>query len=416
MPSTDKTQPFEKVTYLASHCEHARSILLLIGLIGPYYKTTGSACSWALIALLLLQLGQLDIGKQIAINSLTLIAALSLGSLFSVNPMIALEGCGRIFLSMLFFIPGVKLGRRLSKQPIMSQSILPMTALYGSHFLFLRNHGDISFYGLSSNPNTVGQGLAYGLLLLLIISSAELTHWRTNCKSLHGITKPTAFRLAVISTTALAGTYLLIMANCRQGWLSIAAAAFTLCMLKRGMSKKAKLIIILSIGVLLATLVNLRDQKGFGYGSVGERLDLWSNSLQAWLTHFPLFGAGLGSFEQMAKYHHYGNITTAHRNPHNIVIELLFTGGIWAMMCIISYLVATGKDCFKGVISQPNSYISLASIAALIGLLTLGMLDMSFTSTRYMGSIAAVAGILYSQIKKGQSISQQKTKHGQLHS
>lgn len=144
-------------------------------------------------------------------------------------------------------------------------------------------------------------------------------------------------------------------------------------------------------------------------GSVSENLDLWGNSMQAWLAHFSLFGTGLGFFEEVAKYHHHGNITTAYQNPKNIVIKLIFTGGIWNMKCVTSYLVTTRKDCLKGIISQPGNCISLTSIANLIGLLTLGMLDMSFTNTRYMDSIAAVAGIPYSQTKQTESTTQQKT-------
>jgi hypothetical protein len=390
MPSTGQTQPARP----ARLYEHALSILLLIGLVGTYYKSTGAACAWILITLLLFQFRQLEIGKRVLVNSLALLAALSLGSLLSVNPLIALEGCGRIFLSMLFFIPGVYLGRQLSKQPLLARSILPLTALYGSHFLFQHNHGDISFYGLSDNPNTVGQGLVYGLLLLLILSAAETTHWRTS---------KTTLSLAMIGSTAFMGIYLLITANCRQGWLAIAAAAFTLCMCQRSVSKTTKLSISLAIGLLLGVLVYLMDQKGFGYGSVGERMDLWSHSLQAWLSHFPVFGAGLGSFQQMAEYHHYGNVTMAYWNPHNIAIELLFTGGIWALACLIAYLVAMKNEYFAGINSQPLNAIGLASIAALIGLLTLGMLDMGLTSTRYMGSIAAIAGILYSQAKPAKS-------------
>jgi hypothetical protein len=415
MPSTGQAQPSHPATrreacpathpatHPATRYEQALSILLLIGLVGTYYKTTGATCSWILIALLLFQFKQLDIGRRVLVNSLALLAALALGSLLSVNPPIALEGCGRILLSMLFFIPGVYLGRQLSRRPLLARSILPVTALYASHFFFIRNHGDIRFYGLSDNPNTVGQGLVYGLLLLLVLSAAETTHWRASKTGLHGFTRLTTLRLALIGATALMGTYLLISANCRQGWLAMAAAAFTLCMLQQSISKRAKLLTTVVIGLLLAALVYLKDQKGFGYGSVGERMDLWSHSLQAWLNHFPLFGAGLGSFEQMAEYHHYGNVTMTYWNPHNIAVELLFTGGIWGLICLVAYLVAMKNEYFPGSNSQPLNAIGLASIAALIGLLTLGMLDMGLTSTRYMGSIAAVAGILYAQAKPARS-------------
>lgn len=407
MQSSDQAQPAHPTTLY----ERTLSILVLIGLVGSYYKDIGTACAWILILLLLYRFKQLEISKQIFVYSLALLAALGLGSLLSINPLIALKGCIKIFLIMLFFFPGVYLGRQLNKQPLPVQSILPLTALYGSHFLFLRNYDGIWFYGISKNPNSVGQALVYGLLLLLIIGAAETTHWQANKASFNSLTSSTTLRLALIGSTALMGTFLLIAANCRQGWLSLAAAAFTLCMLQRSIPKRAKLLITLAISLVLAALVCFRDQKGFGYGSVGERMDLWSHSLQAWLSHFPLFGAGLGSFKQMAAYHYYGNVTMAYRNPHNIAIELLFTGGVWALICLVVYLIAMGKEYFANVNSQPLNAIGIASIAALIGLLTLGMFDLGLTTTRYMGSIAAVAGILYSQARPARSIPKTEINH-----
>ena len=130
-----------------------------------------------------------------------------------------------------------------------------------------------------------------------------------------------------------------------------------------------------------------------------ERLDLWTHSLQAWAYHFPLFGAGYGSFEDMAEFHYYGNVTMAYWNPHNILIELLFSGGSWGVACFLIYILAIRKELAPAFAATRLNAITLTSFAGLAGLLALGMLDMGLTSTRYIGSIATLVGVLYSQAR-----------------
>lgn len=377
----------------------AVSLLLPIGIVGTYYKSIGAACSWILILLLMFQIRTLEIDRKVVVKSLALIGAISLGSLLAVKPIISLEGCGRILISMLFFIPGVFLGRQLDKSPLPWWSVAPLTALYGSHFFYPRNHGDIKFFGLSDNPNTVGQGLVFGLFILLIAAAAEFLHLRSSTGNRRNIGFQAKLRIALIGLTAVVSTTLLIMANCRQGWLSVAIAAVIFCMANNQLTKRIRAIFALSAASLLAALVYFRDQKGFGYGSVGERLDLWTHSLQAWAYHFPLFGAGYGSFEDMAEFHYYGNVTMAYWNPHNILIELLFSGGIWGVACFLIYILAIRKELAPAFAATRLNAITLTSFAGLAGLLALGMLDMGLTSTRYIGSIATLVGVLYSQAR-----------------
>lgn len=386
---------------------HVIQAISLIGLTGIYYKSAGAALAWLLVALTAwTQIREAPHGSlsthrlwtsRLWTNRLfrlafCLITALALGSLFSVNPLLSLEGCLKIALGMLFFIPGLFLGRQLQRGPLPWWQIAPFSLLYLSHFLFPHSYEGNLIFGFSDNPNTIGQGATYALLLLGIISCAEPPGNRD---------VPLSKRLLLLITAAIL-TSLLIISNCRQGWLAIATGATVFVMTDQRISGTRKTLLALASATALGTLVAVRDYKGFGYGSVGERLDLWSRSLQAWIQHFPIFGAGFSSYEAMSKYYYFGNVTRIYWHPHNVIVEILFSGGLWAAIAITAFIIALARHLSRQQPLREADGISRACLGALAGMLVIGQLDMGITSIRFTGSLAALAGLFYAQFRHRQ--------------
>jgi len=361
-----------------------------IGLVGIFYPGWGRVAVWVLFGLSCLSLPVGAIDLRLLRNAGLFVMALALGALFSANPEVSLSGCGRIALGLCMFVPGVYLGWRLRNG---YASILAplLILLFGSlHFAFPVIYSGNLVFGFDQNPNIIGRGLTYGLLLLGVITAAAPRHFYRLVPGRHGLF-PILLALDWIVLSAL-----LMISNYRSGWLALCVFALLLILRSKDLARRFKIAFLAGVSALFVGLVALRDWKGFGYGSVGERLDLWTRALTGWFDQHLVFGAGFKSFNLMGHLYYYGDVTRTYRYPHNVIVEYIFSSGIFGLLVLVVFLLAQARVFWASGL-RAQSPASRASVAALISVVIAGQLDMELASFSYIAALASIAGLLYSE-------------------
>lgn len=373
--------------------------LILIATVGNFYKTIGSLVSWGIICILLPNLKAIGLRPGALKSCLALFAALSAGAALSAHPLASLQGSITIGLGMLFFIPGFYLGSLLANRRLHIFTIAPVSLLVFAHFAFPQAAGNINYFGFFGNPNNVGQGLAFTIMILLVVFCNEDISTLIKSLSANKLEANAYLKRIILVISTIAGAFvLLIICNSRASWLGLFAMALTFFLSARSVSLKYKMIMAVSLSILLFSILLVFDSKGFGAGSsIKERIDMASFSIRAWHNHFPIFGAGYGLFQEISYSQKFGTTTWQHVTPHNVYIDFLFSGGIWGAASVATFASYQARIFKQHCAENAINSVSLMSFSCIIGVLAIGMLDFSANSTRFIGMLATLSGIIYSQ-------------------
>lgn len=368
--------------------------LCLAAPVGMFYDSLGRLLIWSLFGVSLISFRRLQIDWRLGLATALYLISLALISLYSLNPAPSLAAVARMCLGFLIFLPGVYVGIRWRRMPPGLISFLPVLILAAAHLLSPQPFEGRVFFGFEENPNIVGRGLTVAVLGLF---NAGCSLWdlsavdpRFHGRALRAV-RWFAYGLSVVAIIAL-----LVVSNFRSGWLGLCAAALWFLFSSRSLTYRKKLAISLVLGLLLALLIFFKDYKGFGYGSVGERLDLWTRAVLSWHDGFFLFGSGFSSFNQMSHLYFYGNVSRAFNYPHNIVVEILFSVGFLGLIATLAF-VAYQIRIFWGSRLDFASPLARSAFASVLTLLIIGQFDMEFSSFDYIASVSFFSGMLYAQ-------------------
>ena len=365
--------------------------LLFLGLIGIYYPGWGRVMAWLSFAVALSRYAELEINHIFHRNVLMLLGSLALISMQSAYPYNSICAVADIGLGFCMFLPGVLFGRQLLERPYQTVPLLLACLLTLIHLLFPVTVFEHLSYGFFDNPNLNGRGLSFVGLLLGILFWSFL-----KSPLLEKLPRSQLFHRFLLIAFANAGIcILLVLTNYRAGWLAIASFFILSCSLLFRAAPFLRLAVSTSVCACLVVLVSLFDVKGFGYGSVGERLLMWNCSLESWVHKYFWFGAGFDSFKRLRLQCMPNSAIGLHAYPHNVTIELLLSVGIVGSLCVLVFvLIQLRSLILSGCFRSP---VAIAAFSAVIGLFVSSQLDMKFASFTYVGSVSALVGIIYSQ-------------------
>lgn len=375
----------------ARGCAVLEEALLLVAPMGIYYNTPGRLMTWILFAFALVSLGRLAIDRRLVAITLLFVGALLVGALLSANPSQSIDGVSRIAYGFCMFLPGVLLGVRLKTEALGLISLVPALVLALMHFWSPVRYGDLLVYGFESNPNSIGHGLLFALLLLFVVLLFRVRRrlWWDG-RSFWSF-------LSLLLVIVIFGV-LLVISNYRAGWIGVAIFAVLSLLGAPVVSPGLRLLGVASSVMVLLALLGVRDVKGFGYGSVGERLDLWSRSLGAWWSQFFWFGSGYRSFFEMSHLYYYGSVTKAYRFPHNILIEIAFSSGVFGIAAWVLWVAALCVLLNRAMASAGPCWFSCSPLFGIVVFLCVGQVGMQLASFPYIASISIFLGIFWAQL------------------
>ena len=368
----------------------AFDVLLFLGLVGIFYPGWGRVMAWLSCAAALASYDELNINPVLLRNGAILLLPMMFTTLVSSNQVQSAGAVLDVGLGLCMFLPGILFGRRLFCRPLQWAPLAVTFLFVLIHFAFPLAYLDRISYGFFDNPNLNGRGLAYVALLLGILM------WAFASSDKGGISRFRRRVFVCLFAFASVGVIsLLILTNYRAGWLSLTFFLVTSFFVVARASNLIKTAVLALFSSGLVGLINFVDVKGFAYGSVGERLLMWRCSLESWIKNYFWFGSGFDSFKSLRLACLPDSAINVHSYPHNILIELLLSGGLVGFACAFIFVVYEFRALIRaGCFSGP---VASAALCAILGLLLSGQLGMKFASFTFIGSISALVGIVYSQ-------------------
>lgn len=365
-------------------------MLLFLGLVGIFYPGWGRVMAWLSCAAALASYYELNINPVLLRNGAILLLPMMLTTLLSSNQLQSAGAVLDVGLGLCMFLPGLLFGRRLFCRPLQWAPLAVTFLFILIHFAFPVTYLDRISYGFFDNPNINGRGLTYVALLLGILKWAFASTYTDRFSRVRIRILACLFAVASVGIISL-----LILTNYRAGWLAITFFWVTSFFVVARASNLLKTAVLVLFSGGLVGLIKLVDVKGFAYGSVGERLLMWHCSLVSWFNNYFWLGSGFDSFKGLRLACLPESAINVHSYPHNILIELLLSGGLIGLVCVFIFLVyefrvLIGAGCF-------SSPVALAALCAILSLLISGQLGMKFASFTFIGSISALVGIVYSQ-------------------
>lgn len=387
-------------TKINSTITRSLDAILPLAIVASFFKALGIALIFTVILLLVLYAKE-AIRPALAplIKFCAIFAALLIGSLLSAQPLSSFADCLKIGAASLLFIPGYYLGSLLLDKRLSTFSIVPLSLIVIGNFGFARSFGDINYFGYYTNPNITAHGLVASIMILTIILSSE-DGGQTKQNDGEALRSPvTRLKVGIIIFTIACGLVLLVLTNSRQTWLALFLMSMVQTCSRPKLRGGLRIFLPLVITSLLILLLTLFDRKELSLDSnLKERIDMMSFAIRVGLNHFPIFGAGYGTFKEVSLSGTFGQVYWHHVTPHNVYIDLLFSGGIWAVAIVIISIFYLVKSIMNYLARHTPSPIFLSSLASIVGLLGMGMVDFSFANQRFLGSLFALLGILYSEM------------------
>jgi O-antigen ligase len=147
-----------------------------------------------------------------------------------------------------------------------------------------------------------------------------------------------------------------------------------------GASSKKSLIPVLSFVIaLLGYLIYLGVSpiiQRFAQSGISshERLLVWSASMTAF-RDFPLFGAGLGTFQHIFPMYKPDGITMFYQHAHNDYIEILLELGIIGALLVLLFLGHAGKHILYVRWRGRERYLKAAFVASLVSIAVFSLFD-----------------------------------------
>ncbi len=295
----------------------------------------------------------------------------------STDPSRSAKGGYDIVRGLLVFFPAVWLGGQLTKVHGKSIGLSIGLLFILANFAFPGINGVQEFYGFYDNPNNVAVTLA-GYLFLLVALYPKL---HDGSRKWH---------LLAFITALCAALFLLALANSRGSWLGVAVAFYLIALLQKNIANRIKLALFFAVGAGLLALVVLVDLKGFGYGTVGARIEIWKGLWALTVTDHLWLGYGINSVK---------DILTASALPtltaHNIFLELFVSTGLIGVAAFT--YIAYRLSVFLLKQNYAGGPVLYAGIGGLMAFLVMGQFDLKFASYKFIAMVSCFLGLIYSQ-------------------
>lgn len=289
----------------------------------------------------------------------------------------AAKGAYDIMRGLLVFFPAVWLGGQLTKA-CPGKSIAMVIGLFFvlANFALPGTYYGQEHYGFHDNPNNVAVTLTAYLFLLVALYPKPPGGSR--------------WHLLALSIALCAALFLLASANSRGSWLGVAAAFSAIILLQPNIDRRIKLTLVCAVGGGLAALVALVDLKGFGYGTVGARIEIWKGLWALTVPTHVWLGYGVNNVKDVMMASGLPTLTA-----HNIFLEVFVSAGLIGLSAFV-YIVYR-LAAFLLSQSYARGPVLYAGIGGLTAFLVMGQFDLKFASFRFIGMISCFLGLIYSQ-------------------
>lgn len=293
----------------------------------------------------------------------------------SADPSRSSKGAYDIVRGLLVFFPAVWLGGQLTRVQGKSIAVFVGLLFVLANFAFFNTFQGQDFFGFHDNPNNAAVTLTAYLFLLVSLYAKQPT-------------KP--WHLLGFGTALCAALFLLVLANSRGAWLGIAAAFSLIVLLQPNISRRLKLALVLAAGAGLLALVALVDWKGFGYGTVGARLEIWKGLWGLTVPNHLWLGYGVNSVKDVMMASGLPTLTA-----HNIFLEVFVSAGLIGLSALV--YIAYRLAVFLLKQRYASGPVLYAGIGGLTAFLVMGQFDLKFASFKFIGMISCFLGLIYSQ-------------------
>jgi O-antigen ligase len=189
------------------------------------------------------------------------------------------------------------------------------------------------------------------------------------------------------------------------GFLCSALFLFVLARMRRGLRKK--IIVPVFAGLLLFLMVMLAgwDRIEGRFEQLGaeaslKRAEVWTDSAEI-VRNYPLFGTGLGTFQNSYPQYQSHSSTTFYDHVHNDYVELLTDTGLAGFILGGALVVTFFSMLFSAWLKRHRTYtktIGAGGMASLIAILVHSFTDFNLHIPANAMLLTVVAGITYSVI------------------
>jgi len=167
----------------------------------------------------------------------------------------------------------------------------------------------------------------------------------------------------------------------RGGILSFLAGALTLGCITfwTTPSRKKLLPVFVFLGALLAYLLYLGASpiiQRFAQADLAqnERFTVWQASIIAF-RDFPIFGAGLGTYQHVFPAHKPLGVRMFYQHAHNDYVELLVELGVIGMALLVLLLFTAGQALLRGEWDERESHLKAGFVASLVSMVVFSAFD-----------------------------------------
>lgn len=306
----------------------------------------------------------------------------------SADPSRSAKGAYDIARGLLVFFPALWLGMQLARAREKSIAMFVGLVFILANFAFAGVYSGQKYYGFHDNPNNVAVTLTAYLFLLMAFCPcprADFGKWA----------------LPAFAAGICAALFLLILANSRGAWLGVAVAFSLVVMLLPGVARRLKLTLILAAAAGFLVLVLLADWKGFGYNTVGARIEIWKGLLSLTVPDHIWLGYGINYIKHILMASGLPTLTA-----HNVLLELFVSTGIIGMMAFL--YIAYRLTVFMLRQKYAQGAVLYAGIGGLAAFLVMGQFDLKFSSFNFIGMVSCFLGLIYSQRLQAVSVQQDK--------
>ena len=305
------------------------------------------------------------------------IAYVVIFAVVSTDPSRSAKGAYDIVRGLLVFFPAVWLGVQLARVQERSFAVFIGLLFILANLAFPHVIGEQVFYGYHDNPNNVAVALTAHLFLLAALYPQRLAG-------------PRFWHVLAFVAALCAALLLLVLANSRGSWLGVAVAFSLITMLQPAIPRRIKLALILAAGAGLLALVTLADMKGFGYGTVGARIEIWTGLWKLTVTDHLWLGYGINYVKDVLMASGLPTLTA-----HNVFLELFVSTGLIGLttfLYIVYRLVA-----FLLRQNYTRGAVLYAGVGGLAAFLVMGLFDLKFASFKFIAMTSCFLGLIYSQ-------------------
>lgn len=351
--------------------------LVLIALFAIQLPDGGSLFLLPALLLAYMQRSTFHIESELKWIAAVFVLYLLFFSIVSTDPSRSAKGAYDIMRGLLVFFPALWLGKQLAQTQGRSIALLIGLLFILVNFAFPIANGDQTFYGLYDNPNNVAVALTGSLFLLVALYPTLQNHFRQ-------------WQLPVFLAALSAALFLLALANSRGSWLGIAVALVAITLLRPTIARSIKLATVLAVCAGLLALVTLVDMKGFGYGTVGARIEIWEGLWAQTVTDHLWLGYGVNYVKDIMMASELPTLTA-----HNIFLEIFISTGLIGLAIFL--YIAYRLTAFLFRQRYASGPILNAGIGGLTAFLVMGQFDLKFASFKFIAMTSCFLGLIYSQ-------------------